>query len=73
VRSFRIPDEFPIGSEIPLVLVGSSWKATDDSRKNVISKFCWSEMEGISPDFSQEGFKKMPHYIIFGIRIVEPQ
>ncbi len=73
VRSFSIPDEFPIGSDIPLVLIGSSWKVTDDARKNVMSKFCWSEMEGISPDFSQEGFKKMPHYIIFGIRIVEPQ
>lgn len=73
VRSFSIPDEFPIGSDIPLVLIGSAWKATDVAGKNVVSKFCWSEMEGISPDFTQEEFKKMPHYIVFGIRIVEPQ
>ena len=71
VRSFSIPDEFPIGSEIPLVLIGSAWKATDVAGNREMSKFCWEEMEGISPDFSQEGFKRMPHYIIFGIRIVE--
>jgi len=71
VKSFSIPDEFPIGSEIPLVLIGSAWKATDVAGTREISKFCGTEFEGIAPDFSQEVFKKMPHYIIFGIRISE--
>jgi len=73
VKSYSIPNEFPIGSEIPLVLIGSAWKSTDVAEKNEMSKFCWGEFEGISPDFSQEQFKKMPHYIIFGIRVVEPR
>ena len=73
VKSFSIPEEFPIGSEIPLVLIGSAWKATDVAGENEMSKFCWGEYEGISPDFSQEQFEKMPHYIVFGIRVVEPQ
>ncbi len=73
VKSFSIPDEFPIGSEIPLVLIGSAWKSTDVAGNEEMSKFCWGEYEGISPDFSQEQFTKMPHYIVFGIRVIEPQ
>jgi hypothetical protein len=72
-KSFSIPEEFPIGSEIPLLLIGSAWKATDVAGENEISKFCWGEFEGISPDFSQKEFEKMPHYIVFGIRVVEPR
>ena len=72
VKSFSIPDDFPIGSEIPLVLIGSAWKATDIAGNRQLSKFCWSEYD-ISPDFSQVEFKRMPHYIIFGIRVAEYQ
>ncbi len=73
VKSFEILEEFAIGSEIPLVLIGSAWKSTNVAGDKEMSKFCWGEYEGISPDFSQEQFSKMPHYIVFGIRIIEPQ
>lgn len=73
VKSFDIPEEFAIGSEIPLVLIGSAWKSTNVAEDREISKFCWGEYDGITPDFSKEQFKKMPHYIIYGIRIIEPQ
>lgn len=68
-RSFSLPDEFPIGSEIPLFFIGSSWNATDISGQTSITKFCIEEE--VSPDFSDEQFRKMPHYIVFGIRIIE--
>lgn len=73
VKSFDIPEEFAIGSEIPLVLIGSAWKSTNVAEDKVMSKFCWGEYEGIMPDFSKEQFNKMPHYIIYGIRILEPR
>lgn len=73
VKSFGIPEEFAIGSEIPLVLLGSAWNSTNVAGNKEMSKFCWGEYEGITPDFSQKQFKKMPHYIIYGIRILEPQ
>ena len=65
VKSFALPEEFPIGSEIPLVLIGSSWHATNIDETQEITKFCWGEYEGISPDFTEAGFNKMPHYILF--------
>lgn len=71
VRSFKLPDHFHIGDEIPLVLIGSSWYATNIDKSKNMQKFCLEEE--VDPDSSQEHYKKMPHHIIFGIKIFEPR
>lgn len=70
--SFKLPKEYPIGSEIPLVLIGSSWDSTSKDGTKKIQRFCRG-VEEVDADLSDDVFDKMPHYVIMGVRIFDPK
>jgi hypothetical protein len=70
-KPFKLPEEYKIGDELPLLLIGSYWNATSIDGTMKAQKFCMeNELLG---DFSNQAFDLMPHYYVFGISIKEPR
>ena len=68
-KPFMLPNDFSIGSKIPLLLIGSYWDSSSKEGAMSIERFCMENE--MNPDFSNKAFDVMPHYYIFGISIVE--
>ena len=66
-KPFKLPKDYPIGSKIPLLLIGSYWDATSRDGTMKTEKFCMENE--LDPDFSSRSFDVMPHYFVFGISI----
>ena len=66
-KPFKLPTDYPIGSNIPLLLIGSYWDATSIDGTMKTEKFCMENE--LDPNFSSRAFNAMPHYYIFGIKI----
>lgn len=72
---FKIEDTTLQVGKTPLFLIGSFWESKLPDGKTLpdgstsIFRFC-VERE-LSPDCSSDAFNKMPHYYIFGLKVIE--
>jgi hypothetical protein len=68
-KPFKLPNECKIGSNVPLLLIGSFWDSTSIDGKMKVQRFCMEKE--LNNDFSSKSFDEMPHYFVIGIKIEE--
>ena len=63
-RPFKLVAPVEAGKFIPLVLFGSYWYEQETG----VSRFCGDKL--IKPDLSSDLIKSIPHFYVFGIKII---